>query len=290
MKAAAYGLVVPTTIEEAVVALAEAGPDARLLAGGQSLMPLMAARMVRPSVVIDLDRVPGLDHITLAPGGHVLAIGAMTRQRVVERSSTVIQHVPLLAFAVRHIAHPTIRNQGTVGGSLAHADPTAEIPVVAIALDAVLVAVGPSGRREIPASDFFVGANRTVLGLGDLLVEVRFPTALLGAVVAFEELSRRPGDPAMASAAVQLRLDPDGRIAVARVALGSVAPTPVRALEAEAVLVGELPGAPLFAVAAAAAIAGLQPPDDLHATGAYRRHLAGVLVRRALASALERVS
>ncbi|MCU1368093.1 MAG: molybdopterin dehydrogenase FAD-binding protein [Ilumatobacteraceae bacterium] len=286
MKSAAYGLVVPTTIDEAIAALVEHGPDARLLAGGQSLMPLMAARVVRPSVVIDLGRVPGLTEI-VHRDNHV-AIGAMTTQRAVERSATVVQHVPLLALAVTRIAHATIRNRGTIGGSLAHADPTAEIPVTAVALEAVLVVVGPRGRREVAAAEFFVGPNRTLLEPGDVLVEVRFPTAGEMDRVAFEELSRRPGDVAAASAAVQLRLDADGRIARARVALGSVAPTPVRAHAAEAVLIGRLPSDELFAEAATAATAGLQPSSDLHATGAYRRHVAGVLVRRALASATGR--
>jgi CO/xanthine dehydrogenase FAD-binding subunit len=202
----------------------------------------------------------------------------------------VQQHTPLLTLAVANVAHATIRNQGTIGGSLAQADPTAEIPVAALALDAVLVVVGPSGRREVPADAFFLGVNRTVLGHGDVLVEVRLPLATGSDRAAFEELSRRRGDTALATTAVRLRLDLDGRIAHARVALGSVAPTPVRALEAEAVLVGELPSAQLVAAAAAAAMRPLRPPDDLHATSAYRRHLAGVLLRRALVSALERVS
>ncbi|MCU1400548.1 MAG: Carbon-monoxide dehydrogenase (acceptor) [Acidimicrobiales bacterium] len=157
-----------------------------------------------------------------------------------------------------------------------------------VALDALMVVVGPHGRREVAAADFFVGPNRTLLGSGDVLVEVQFPTAGAMDRVAFEELSRRPGDVAMASVAVQLRLEADGRIGRARVAVGSVAPTPVRAHAAEAVLIGRVPDDELFAEAAAAATAGLQPPSDLHATGAYRRHVAGVLVRRALAAAVGR--
>ena len=286
MKSAAYGLVAPTTIDEAFVALVEHGPDARLLAGGQSLMPLMAARAVRPSVLIDLRGVSGLVGV-VRRSDHV-AIGAMTTQRTVERDETVRAHVPLLALAVPHIAHRTIRNQGTLGGSVAHADPSAEIPVVAAALGATMVIAGPDGGREVLADEFFVGRNRTCLGPGEILVEVRFPTPGSGPGVAFEELSRRPGDPAMASAAVSVRLDAVGRIEFVSVALGSVADVPIRSAAAERVLLGEVPGPEVVAAAAVAAIGELEPPSDLHATSAYRRHLAGVLLGRAVTAAVGR--
>lgn len=286
MKAAPFAVVAPTTVAEAVACLVGAAGSVRLLAGGQSLLPLMAARAVRPDVVVDLGRVVGLDGIRVDGGD--LVIGAMARQRVVERHPLVAVHAPLLARAIPHIAHVTVRNQGTVGGSIANADPTAELPVVAVALGASMVVVGPHGERRIPASRFFVGPLRTSMAVDELLTEIRFPVApappeRIGA--AFAEVSRRPGDVALASAAVMVHLDDSGRVTHLGSALGSVGPTPMQATTAAAVLVGSLPTTDVIAAAVVAASAGLSPRDDLHASAAYRRHVVGVLLRRALTAA-----
>jgi carbon-monoxide dehydrogenase medium subunit len=288
VKSAAFAVCTPLSIDEAIACLAAAGPSARILAGGQSLMPLLAARALDPRVVIDIGHVPGLDRIALTADGGELAIGAMTRQRTAERHPLVLSSAPLLALAIRHIAHITVRNQGTVGGSIANADPTAELPTAAVGLGATMVVVGALGERFIASADFFVAPLQTAMAPGELLVAIRVPVTDGHAGSAFEEFSRRPGDIALASAAVILRHDTDGRIDAAQIALGSIGPTPIRAAAAEAMLVGELPSAELFAAAVAAATTELQPSSDLHATATYRRHLAGVLLRRALVAATGR--
>lgn len=293
MKAAPFAVRAPTTVAGAIASLVAAGPSARVLAGGQSLMPLLAARALHPGVVVDLGRVSGLDGIELTvddSGIARLTIGAMVRQRAAERHPLVLSSVPLLAMAIRNIAHVAVRNQGTVGGSVAHADPTAELPTAAVALDATMVVAGPLGTREVAVGDFFRGPLLTAMTTGELLVSVRFPVTDVGAGSAFEEFSRRPGDVALASAAVVLGRDADGRIATAQIALGSVGQTPVRATAAEAMLVGHLSSPELFAAGAAAATSDLDPVDDLHATATYRRHLAGVLLRRALTAASGRTN
>ncbi|MCU1395014.1 MAG: molybdopterin dehydrogenase FAD-binding protein [Ilumatobacteraceae bacterium] len=288
MKAASFELVRPTTVGEVVDCLTSIGPTARLLAGGQSLLPLMAARAAQPAVVVDLANVAGLDHIT--DDGASVTIGAMTRYCTIECSALVADRVPLLALAVPHITHATIRNQGTIGGSVANADPTAEIPVVAVASDAVMIVAGAAGVREVAAGDFFRGVGRTALSPGELLMAVRFPAVAARTTSVFAEHSRRPGDVALASVALSLTIGRDDRIVGACIALGSVAATPLRAHEAERMLLGQAPDPELFGAAAASAIADLQPNDDVLATGGYRRHLAGVLVRRALADAWSRRS
>ncbi len=293
MKAAPFAVRTPTTVDEAVACLAAAGPMARVLAGEQTLMPLLAARAVHPGVVVDLGRVPGLAGIELTldeTGLGQLSIGSMVRQRTAERDPLVLSLVPLLAMAIRNIAHVTVRNQGTVGGSIANADPTAELPAAAVALDATMVVAGPTGERLVRAAEFFVGPLATSMRAGELLIAVRFPVTDAAAGSAFEEFSRRSGDVALASAAVVLGLGDDAHIVTAQIALGSVGPTPIRAHPAEAVLIGAQPSPELFAAAAATATSGLDPVDDLLATSAYRRHLAGVVLRRALIAASGRAT
>ena len=282
MKPAVFDYRRAGSLDEAVALLHEYGTDAKVLAGGQSLLPMMKLRLARPGVVIDLGRAAGLDYVRAAGGG--LAFGAMARLVELE-SGQIGQRCPMLAAAARHIGHPPIRHRGTVCGSLAHADPAAELPALALALDAELVAEGPEGRRVIPAERFFVTYLTTDLASDELLAEVRFPLGGEATGWGFQELSRRFGDYAMAAAATVLVTAPDGTIAKARIALAGVADRAVRAREAEALLVGTPGAEDRFAEAARVATAALTPPADVHGSSAYRRHLAGVLVERALADA-----
>ena len=287
MKPAPFEYFDPRTVEEAVSLLREHGEEAKILAGGQSLMPLLNMRMARPEALIDLSRVTGLDYIRETEGA--LAIGAMTTKRTVERSDLVESRQPLLHAATRLIAHPQIRNRGTVGGSMAHADPAAEYPAVALVLDAEQRAVGPDGERTIGAGDFFVSYLTTALGPAELLTEVRCPVLGDGTGWAFQEVSRRHGDFAMTGAAVTLAVGKAGRCEEARIVLFGVGPTPIRAHGAERLVVGEAPEPPLLERAGRKAGEDLDEPlSDVHASAEFRRHLAEVLTRRALAEAAAR--
>ena len=272
----------PDSIAEALELLAEHGDEARPLAGGQSLVPLMALRLARPSLLVDLAGVAELAHISPHRGG--VTLGAMVRERTAERSDLVRDDAPLLAAALPLIGHPAIRSRGTIGGSLAHADPAAELPAVALACGAELVAHSLRGERVITAADFFTGYFSTALEPDEVLVAVRVPAPPAGTGVAFEEVARRHGDFAMVGVAAMVTVE-EGAVAAARLALTGVSDVPVRAVDGEAVLMGAAPGPEAFAEAARAAAAGLAPPSDLHASSAYRRHVAEVLVRRALAAA-----
>lgn len=285
MKPAPFVYRRPTTLDEAV-ALLRTGGDAKLIAGGQSLVPLMSFRLARPALLVDLNAVPGLAYLREEDGA--LAIGAMTRQADVEASPLARARQPLLVAAVRHVGHAAIRNRGTVGGSVAHADPAAELPCVLLTSDGSVRTHGPAGGRLIAARDFFVDLFQTALAPDEVLVEVRFPIPPAGSGWAFEEVARRHGDFALAMVAVLLALDADGRVASAAIGLGGVAPTPVRARSAEALLVGARPDPALLDAAAAAIAADVDPSDDLHASAEDRRHLAVVLGRRALDCALAR--
>jgi carbon-monoxide dehydrogenase medium subunit len=277
-----------TTLEEALSLLAELGDDARPLAGGQSLVPLLALRLARPSHLIDLAGLADLATIR-AQDGH-LVIGAMVRERAAERHDDVPRLAPLLSYALPLIGHPAIRNRGTIGGSLAHADPAAELPAVAVALDAELVAQSRDrGTRTIPAGEFFTGFFSTALDADEILTEVRIPHPATATGCAFEEVARRHGDFAMVGAAAVVRLN-GGRIADARVVLTGVSDAPLRATAAESALSGAEPTEAVFAEAAEQAAKTLEPPADLHGSSAYRRHLAGVLIRRTLTSAADRAA
>jgi carbon-monoxide dehydrogenase medium subunit len=275
-----------TTVEEAIALLSQYGPDAKLLAGGQSLLPMMKFRLARPSVLVDLRWVRELAYVRQT--NEAMTFGAMARLASLE-SDQVRAVCPILAETARHIGHPAIRHQGTVCGSLAHADPAAELPVLALALDADLVATGAHGTRVIPAQDFFITMLTTSLEPLEMLTEARFPVLQSGSSWGFSELSRRPGDFALAIAAATLQLGPDGTIASARIALGAVDDRAIRCPEAEAALVGQRGGHAAFAAAATLASAPLHPPSDVHAPSGYRRHLAGVLVERALTQAWQRL-
>jgi carbon-monoxide dehydrogenase medium subunit len=274
----------PTTVEEAVGLLAEHQDEASVLAGGQSLIPLLALRLARPAVLVDINGVAELSGMSRVNGW--LAVGAMTREYVAEESAAVAQAVPLLAAALPLIGHEAIRNRGTIGGSLAHADPAGELPAVARALDAeFVVRSAAETARVVAAADWFEGYLATARRPDEMLTEVRFPVAAPGTGAAFEEVARRHGDFAIVGLAAQLTLTEDGVISDARLAFSGVADVPVRAKDAEDLLGGQRPSAELFEEAAAAATAGLDPPADLHGSSEYRKKVAAALVRRGLRTA-----
>lgn len=286
MKPALFEYHAPTSVEEAIALLARYEGEARPLAGGQSLVPAMNFRLAQPAVLVDLNRIDALSGIReLADGG--LRIGAMTRQRAVERSGAVAARAPLLAETMPHVAHPQIRNRGTFGGSLAHADPAAELPAVALALDARFHLRGPRGMREVAAADFYLGLFETALDPDELLVQVELPPMAPRTGWAFEEVARRHGDYAMAGAAALVTLDEAGRVARARLLYFSLSDVPVEAAAAGMLVGSAADEAAIGAVAAGAADA-LDPGGDIHATADYRRHLAAVLARRTLTRAAVR--
>jgi aerobic carbon-monoxide dehydrogenase medium subunit len=274
----------PATVAEAVDLLAERQDEASVLAGGQSLIPLLALRLARPAVLIDINRLGELSGVSVSDGW--VAVGAMTREYMAEESETIAGAVPLLAAALPLIGHEAIRSRGTIGGSLAHGDPAAELPAVARALDAELVVRSRLGDRVVPAADWFEGYLTTARRGDEILVEVRFPRAGPGTGVAFEEVARRYGDFAVVGLAVSLTLA-DGAISDARLAFSGVADVPVRAADAEHLLVGERPSPELFEEAARLATADIDPPADLHGSSEYRKKIAAALVRRGLRAAVD---
>jgi carbon-monoxide dehydrogenase medium subunit len=279
-----FAYATPTTLDEAIRLLAEnAEAEPRVLAGGQSLIPLMNFRLAKPGYLIDLRKVAGLSGIRR--DGNVLVVGAMTRLAELERSPEVAMAAPLLAEAVGYVAHTPIRNSGTIGGSLAHADPAAELPAVALALGAELIATGPAGTRSIPAADFLQGPFTTALEPDEILTEIRLPTWDGGH--AFTEYARIHGTFAIVAAAALVALDGD-RIARAALALTGVAPTAIRAAAAEQVLAGGAGDDSTIAAAADAAVEGLTPAGDLHASPATRLALARAYARRAIGLAISR--
>jgi aerobic carbon-monoxide dehydrogenase medium subunit len=277
----------PATVAEAVELLAEHQDEASVLAGGQSLIPLLALRLARPAVLIDINGVQELSGVSAAGGW--LAIGAMTREYVAEESATVADTVPLLAAALPLIGHEAIRSRGTIGGSLAHADPAAELPAVARALDAEFVVRGPSGERVVQAAEWFEGYLTTSRRPDELLVQVRFPAAKPGTGTSFQEVARRHGDFAIVGLAAALTLS-DGVISDARLAFAGISDVPVRAAAAEDLLVGQTPSDELFDEAARRATADMDPPADLHGSTEYRKKVAAVLVRRCLRAAADEAS
>jgi carbon-monoxide dehydrogenase medium subunit len=268
------------SLEEALALLEEHGDEARLLAGGQSLVPLMNFRLARPSALVDLGRVSELDYINRENGS--LRVGAMTRQRELECNATVAEACPLIRRASRLIGHVQIRNRGTIGGSIAHADPSAEYPAAALALGAEMVVRGRSGERVVPATEFFVGPFTTAVETGETLVEIRIPT--WARAVDFQEVARRHGDFAIAASAVALDVR-DGKIERAGIGLAGVGATALKAEAAERTLTGKEPGGDLFRQAAAEAAAATNPGDDIHGSAAYRKSLVETLTFRALQNA-----
>ncbi len=282
MKPAPFDYVRPQTLESALAELARHGPDARPLAGGQSLVPMLALRLARPALLVDLNRIPALAGVEECHDE--FRIGAMTRQAHVLAAPAIRRRLPLIAAALRFVGHPPTRARGTIGGSLAHADPAAELPAVMVALEARMVLSGPGGRREVGADSFFRGMFATDAGTGELLTAIRVPANQPGGA-GFAEIARRYGDFALVAAAARIVCDAAGRCIVARLVLGAVASIPVRCAAAESALLGRRPDA--RAIAEAAGLLPLEAVEfDTHGAGrAWRQQVAMVLARRALAQA-----
>lgn len=268
------------SVDDAVVWLGRYGGDGKVLAGGQSLVPLMNFRLAAPAALIDINGVGALSYIRRTNG--TLSIGALTRQSDIEDSGLVAEACPLLSQATRLIGHRTVRNRGTIGGSLAHADPVGEYPASLVALDGEVVTRGPDGERTIPARDLFLTVCTTSLGPCELVTEVRVPVLPPGTGSAFLEQSRRHGDYAIVGVAAAMTVDEDGTCRDARLALAGVGGTPLRCDHAEAALRGTRLDEPAIAAAARASAAAADPTDDLHATAQYRRAMVEVYVKRAL--------
>ena len=288
MKPPAFAYHRPAGLDEALALLAE-HPGAKPLAGGQSLIPAMNFRLAAPAALVDLNDLGELSGITPLDGGGV-RLGAMTRHTAIETNQLIRERAPLLAETMPFIAHPQIRNRGTVGGSLAHADPAAELPAVMVTLRATMVIRGPGGERRVSAEPFFTGLFATALEAAELVVAVELPSMPARSGWAFEEMARRHGDYALVGVTVLLALDDAGQCAGARITLLSVGEGPVLATRAMASLAGSLLDADT--IREASELAGgndIDPPSDIHASAAYRRQLARVLTRRALERAVARV-
>ena len=281
----------PASKDAALDLLGSLGDDAKVLAGGQSLMALLNLRLARPAHLIDINRLNGaLSQIGSAANGG-LSFGALVRQRAAERSSVVGERCPLLAEALPQVGHHQIRNRGTVCGNLAHADPASEMPAIAVALDGEMLAESQArGQRTIRADDFFRGFLTTALEPDELLTEFRLPAWPTGAGWSFQEVSRRHGDYALVGVAAVVQLDPQGTCTDARLAFTGAAAGPVRVREAESALKGAPISADAINAAAERVGPAIDPQSDVHATAAYRRHVAGVLARRALHEAAGRAT
>ncbi|GAA5127726.1 xanthine dehydrogenase family protein subunit M [Haloechinothrix salitolerans] len=287
MKAATFEYVRATSVDQVVRTLAE-DEDAKILAGGQSLVPLLNMRLARPTTVIDITRIDDLSYVRRA-NGHV-EIGALTTHRLAETSELVRRNVPLLAEALRYVGHVTIRNRGTIGGSIAHADPAAELPATCVALDAELVVQGPHGQRVIAAADFFQGYLMTAIEPEEVITEVRVPVLAQGTGCAVEELARRSGDFALVAVFATMTIGTDGTCQDARITVAGAGPAPVRATGAEALLKGAAVTPDVISAAARAAADATDPPNDIHGPAEYRREMAAVLSRRAITKATNRAN
>lgn len=282
MKPAAFEYVRPNSLREALDALARHGAAGKILAGGQSLVPMMNLRIVKPEVVIDINRIPQLDHIRVEGGE--LVIGALARHSTILASPLVAKLCPLMAEAYRHVAHIPIRNRGTLAGNISHADPASEMPAVLAACDAKIVVASASAARVIAASDFFIGPLQTALGAGEMVTEIRIPSAPEGEGWAWEETSNRKGDFAMAGVGVTLRIGND-RGTHAAIAVAGMDKPGVRLRETERQLVGGRIDYEKIAAVARQAREEVNPTDSYHADPEYKRELVAVLVERALAAA-----
>jgi aerobic carbon-monoxide dehydrogenase medium subunit len=282
---AAFDYHSPASLDDALALLARHGDDAKILAGGHSLIPAMRFRLAQPAVLIDINRLGELAYVR-EEGGH-LAIGALTREAAIEESDLVRRRYPLLADTARVIADPLVRNLATVGGNLAHADPANDHPATMLAYGASVVARGPGGSRTIPIDDFFVGLFESALAPGEILTEIRIPQPPPGSGGAYLKLERKVGDYAVAAVAVQLTLA-GGAVSAVRIGLTNVAPVPMRATDAEAALQGQAPSAQAIEAAGRAAAAQCDPSPDLRGGVDYKRDVVRVLTKRAIGKALER--
>ncbi len=285
MKPAPFEYFDPRELDEALERIESFGDEAKVLAGGQSLMPMLNLRLARPAAIIDINRLPGLDTFTPADG--TLRLGALVRQRSLERWAS--SHHPLLAAALRLVGHSAIRNRGTVAGNIAHADPASELPALLLCLDGAVVVRSRAGTRQIAAGDFFQGPLMTALRSDELVTETRWRLPDPGMGWGFHEVARRHGDFALVGAVAVITCH-GGRIASARLAIFGAGSSAVRAPAAERALTGQVPSPTLLDEAAAAVSEGLDPQSDLHASAAYRRRVAGTLAARALTDALARAT
>ena len=305
MKPAPFEYRAPRSLDEALDMLAGADGDAKILAGGQSLVPLLNMRIASPKRLVDLNRIPDLSYIREQDGGY--AIGAMTRDSAVERDARILGDIPLLAEAIGYVGHPTIRNRGTIGGSIAHGDPSAELPAVALCLDARFTVRSPRGTRTLGPADLYLGYLATTLEPEEILTEVWFPKSTPNTGYTWLEFARRHGDYAIVGLGVAITLAKDsplplrgggaggggvsrGAVSEARVVVTGVGGTPVRATAAEAILAGGPPDPDRVRAAMDAVRAAIGPDADVHATADYRRHLAGVLLERAIRLAYNRAA
>ncbi|HEU4342737.1 MAG TPA: xanthine dehydrogenase family protein subunit M [Candidatus Binatia bacterium] len=287
MKPAPFEYFSPDEIDDALELLSRHGEDGKILAGGQSLMPLMNLRLARPRVIVDINRLAALDYISPGAGGE-LTIGALTRQRSLEQSTVVKDRNPLLAATMPLIGHFQIRNRGTIGGSLAHADPAAELPAVSLALDVEFVVKSAVGERRIPAREFFLGYMTTAIEPTELLTEIRVPGWRPGSRWAIEEVARRRGDFAIVGVVVLLQLSGAGLCEKARLALFGVGDHPVRISRGEEILIGNRPESNIFKEVAKAVAEELDPTSDVHASQEYRKEVGAFLTRKALQTAMAR--
>jgi len=287
MKPAAFDYVCADSIETAVATLAEIGGDAKIIAGGQSLVPMLNFRLLRPSVLVDINRIAGLTFIEET--ADTIRVGALTRHHQLETSPLIARHLPVLSCAMTYVAHLAIRNRGTIGGSLSHADPAAELPLMAVLLDAELHIASVSGKRTVAARDFFLGALTVDLAVDEVVTEIDFPKLPSNTGWGFAETARRSGDFALAAAACTLTVSEDA-IVQARIAVTGVGATPMRTLEAETLLVGRRVEPDLSARVIDTVRSAIRPETDLHASSDYRRHLAGVLAGRAIGAAWRRAN
>jgi CO/xanthine dehydrogenase FAD-binding subunit len=287
MKPPIFDYIAATSVDVAIAALAEARGEAKILAGGQSLVPMLNFRLLRPALLVDINRIAGLAYIEETADR--IRVGALTRHYQLETSPLVARHLPVLSCAMTHVAHLAIRNRGTIGGSLSHADPAAELPMLALLLDADFHLTSPAGERVVAACDFFLDALTVDLGSAEILTEIALPKLPPRTGWGFEEVARRHGDFAIAAVAATLTVV-DGAIRDARVAVTGVGPTPLRVAEAEALFVGHAINPALTGRAIDAVRSAITPDTDLHASSDYRRHLAGVLTGRALTAAWRRAT
>lgn len=290
MKPAPFEYFAPTTTDEALALLNEHGYDAKILAGGQSLVPTMNFRLSQPAVLIDINNIADLSYINSTDNGG-LSIGTLTRQRSIERSDLIADRAPLLTETMPHIAHVQIRNRGTIGGSLAHADPAAELPPVAVTLDARFRLRSATGERWVNARDFYIGLFTTDLAPNEMIVEIEIPPTPARTGHSIHEIARRHGDYAMVGVATSVTLDEAGTCTDAKIVFLSVGEGPVSATQSTQSLIGNAPtDATITTAAELAATTDIDPTGDIHATAKYRRHLAKVLTKRALRDAVERAN
>jgi carbon-monoxide dehydrogenase medium subunit len=287
MKPAPFKYVAASSLDHALSLKSEHGDEARFLAGGQSLIPTMNFRLARPSVLIDIN---GLTDLAGVDGSDQrdIRVGALTRYRDLERNGDFLKSCPLFADALPHIAHPQIRNRGTIGGNLSHADPASELPALAVAMQARMRIKSSTGEREVAASEFFMGLLTTDLGSEEMLVQIAYPAAKPRTGTCFQEVARRRGDFALAGVAAMVTLDQDRRCTEVRLALCGVGETPVDASDAVASLMGTDCSDEAIGAAAAEVQNTIEPAGNVHATPDYQRHIAGVLTRRTLKLALQR--